>query len=761
MPDQNCIQLPQEVISFNNLKLAFKRTLKINDDLIIDHLSVDKAQGRSLMAAHNISPSLYRYLCLRAMNNDFPSEVPSEMTLEAFKSLQKQVNYSVKEYLINLHKNLQRGWIPQDSISIAEPKANYTERIKVRLCLDDAVVYQALVNVIIPQAYEQLASLMNLEDKTTINKLNEQKLRLGKALPYQVLSNHLEPVAKLGEKLFKLGQGSIDYKSNKDKFTYHCFQNYYPQWQQYESFYKGGVSSPKLQERYLLKADFTAFYDCVNHSRLFKILQECFEVSEEICMALRAGFASWQRVDQDLLPGVGLPQGYLASSLLSECYLYPFDLAMQTIAQQGYLIRRYVDDVAVITSNRETAKLGQEGLKVIVSRLSHHARSLGLHLNQSKLSITKLAPWKAEQETRVGSVLYWANLRAQHEYMKVSKAFNLLKQGGLSKLLKLDLNFHTTMSIQSLSKGIRLLTEKLSDQSKSILNEAGIVDLMTLQAYYLYRIIPLFKKQNALYYEGWLGTRVSSKAKRQYDLFLFKLEQEAVALQKLINNAYSLMENVEKTDTRPDLKSDLKSDPEQDQWQNLQVLYQKFLVESGLMQLEQAQREGIRSLKLQISSERWGPWVKSLLNAIRRRLYHRHTQNIDEDNYQDILIDLARVDICQVGASLRLLNRYSHSSALINNLIDTAAQYKQFEGVRYAVYEHLSDANWSKGIECEPIFDQLLKIERLAPSMIGFMGLVELATRQDAERLISYLQKLKANNEPLLRAVHQFFRKSG
>ena len=57
---------------FQNLKLAFKRTLKVNDDLIIDHLSVDKAQGRSLMATHNISPSLYRCLCVRAMNNDFP-----------------------------------------------------------------------------------------------------------------------------------------------------------------------------------------------------------------------------------------------------------------------------------------------------------------------------------------------------------------------------------------------------------------------------------------------------------------------------------------------------------------------------------------------------------------------------------------------------------------------------------------------------------------------------------------------------------------
>ena len=100
---------------------------------------------------------------------------------------------------------------------------------------------------------------MNLEGKMTTKKLNEQKLELGKALPYQVLSNHLEPVAKLGEKLFNLGQGSIDYQFNKDKFTYHCFQNYYPHWQQYESFYKGGAGSPKLQERYLLKTDLPLF----------------------------------------------------------------------------------------------------------------------------------------------------------------------------------------------------------------------------------------------------------------------------------------------------------------------------------------------------------------------------------------------------------------------------------------------------------------------------------------------------------------------
>ena len=75
------------------------------------------------------------------------------------------------------------------------------------------------------------------------------------------------------------------------------------------------------------------------------------------------------------------------------------------------------------------------------------------------------------------------------------------------------------------------------------------------------------------------------------------------------------------------------------------------------------------------------------------------------------------------------------------------------------MYEHLSDANWSKGIECEIIFDQLMSIEELAPSRIGFMGLVELATRQDPERLSSYLEKLKASDEALLRAVHQFFEK--
>ena len=45
----------------------------------------------------------------------------------------------------------------------------------------------------------------------------------------------------------------------------------------------------------------------------------------------------------------------------------PFDLAMQDIAQQGYLIRRYVDDVAVITANKETAKLDKDGLKLLLT----------------------------------------------------------------------------------------------------------------------------------------------------------------------------------------------------------------------------------------------------------------------------------------------------------------------------------------------------------------------------------------------------------
>ena len=766
MSHSDLIQLPQQVISYNNLKLAFKRTLKINDDLIIDHLNVDKAQGRNLMAQYDLSPTLYRYLCVKAMRKDLPIKVRHKIPLEGFKVLQHQVNQAVKDYLVQLHQSLQSGWLPQDSISIAEPKANYTERIKVRLCLDDAVVYQALANVILPKVYDKLAQMMNItgqlsqhdydgqeadqqeadqqeadQQKSDEQVCNTQDLKPKLGVPYQVLSNHLEPISKLGEVIFE-AQNIEKKQMHDERFTYHCFQNYYPHWQAYESFYRGGPGSPKLKDRFLLKVDFTAFYDCINHERLFAILRDHFEISIEICTALKAGFYRWQRVDQSLLPGVGLPQGYLASSLLSECYLYPFDLAMQNLAQQGYLIRRYVDDIAIITANHARSSQGLEGLNTVINQLAHYARSLGLHLNQSKLQTIQLKPWQMDLEV-IEESNYQKNMKNIFKYMQLAKAFNSLDKGKLKTLLKTDAKLNTGRSIIGLSKDIQQIVSEIKGLNNT-LDEAIISELLVLQEYYLHSIIPLFKSQNALYYEGWLGSRGSSKSKRDYDLFLFKLEKQAVALQKVIETLY-----LKRTDST--VHKSIQS-----QWQIIQDLYSKFLNQSGLSQLEQAQREKLEVIKANLSPEAWRSWTKTLLNALRRRSYYHIYQGQEGDSHSGILLSLARHEICQVGASLRLLNRYPHTLEIINEMIDIARKYERFEGVRYAIYEHLSDVKWVKNIKFTPIFNKLLAIESNVPSTIGFMGLVELAYRQDIEDLTTHLYALKASNEHLLNAVSKF-----
>ncbi len=774
MDIKNSIQLPADVISFNNLKLAFKRTLKINDDLIIDHLNIDKAQGRALMAKHNLSLGQYRYLCIKAMDEEFPTGEHNKIALGVFKSLQRQVNQAVHSYVTRLHQDLQKPWVPQGSISIAEPKANYTERIKVRLTLDDAVVYQALANVMIPKVYDKLGKLMDLAYEDYPLEPKNDSFAEPKSEPvYRVLSNHLEPVAKLGAKL--LDTGSQKYFK---KFTYHCFQDYYPHWQKYESFYKGETGSPKLKERYLLKADFTAFYDCINHERLFQILQEQFEISQEICTALKVGFYQWQKVDQDLLPGIGLPQGYLASSLLSECYLYPFDLAMKDLAHTGYLIRRYVDDVAVITATKATASQGIDGLNHVTNKLSHYARALGLHLNQSKLSTVALKPRPdhVSQKTKEEcDEIYKKNLQKQLYYHELAKRFNGLEKGELLPFYQFDLKVRkqsstsknplavekikikTSISIHDLNQLVSAIIQGLNDHPKADLSLQMIKELFTIQEYYLYTIIPLFKKQNGLYYEGWLGSRISRKSKRKYDLLLFKIENLVLAMQKELKALYSYS-----LDQKTEQETDRESEQEQKelldkQWHVIQKLYEKFLNQSGLAQLEQAKQQGLEQIKQTMSPDLWRSWSKKLLNAIRRRSYHQFDPNDIGHDYRDILVGLAQTDICQVGASLRLLNRYPHSKKLIDQISSIAEQYHVFEGVRYAVYEHLSDAIWDADIEFSSVFNPLLKTESQHASTIGYMGLVELIFRQDREHAVEHLQALKDTNEPMLRSVNQFY----
>ncbi len=102
-----------------------------------------------------------------------------------------------------------------------------------------------------------------------------------------------------------------------------------------------------LQEghTWIVDLDFKSYFDTIPHQRLMEIIRRRVvdgKVLELLEAYLRAGVLEtgkqWQATEQ------GTPQGSVISPLLSNIYLNPLD---QQMAQQGYEMVRYADDLVV------------------------------------------------------------------------------------------------------------------------------------------------------------------------------------------------------------------------------------------------------------------------------------------------------------------------------------------------------------------------------------------------------------------------------
>ena len=154
--------------------------------------------------------------------------------------------------------------------------------------------------------------------------------------------------------------------------------------------------------------DYTKAFDCVDHNKLCKILQE-MGIADHLTCSLRNLYAGQEATVRTghgttdwLQIGKGLCQGYILSPYLFNLYAeYIMGNAGLDEAQAGIEIAgrninnlRYADDTTLMEDSEE--------LKSLLMRVKEESEKVGLKLNIQKTKIMASSPitsWQIEGET--------------------------------------------------------------------------------------------------------------------------------------------------------------------------------------------------------------------------------------------------------------------------------------------------------------------------------------------------------------------------
>ena len=191
------------------------------------------------------------------------------------------------------------------------------------------------------------------------------------------------------------------------------------------------IGSSKKQESsrkkiYSCFIDYAKVFDCVDHKKLWKILQE-MGIPDHLTCLLRNLFAGQEAIVRTgqwttdwFHIGKGVHQAYVLLPRLFNLYAeYNMRNARLDEAQAGIKIAgrninnlRYADDTT-LTSERE------EELKSLLMKVKEESEKVGLKLNIQKIKIMASGPitsWKTDGEAMESDRLYYFGLQNHYRW---------------------------------------------------------------------------------------------------------------------------------------------------------------------------------------------------------------------------------------------------------------------------------------------------------------------------------------------------------
>ncbi|MBV6480043.1 MAG: hypothetical protein HGGPFJEG_02857 [Ignavibacteria bacterium] len=290
--------------------------------------------------------------------------------------------------LKHLSEKLISGkYTPKRGFKYYEPKSSGTQRTKTLLMIEDALVYQAIANVIAARNYDLLAEHDDF-----------------------VFGSVLMPDSKEGTNLLS---------QENPKYFFFKF------WKSLFIRFKDSVIKAIEQDKatHKFETDITGFFDSIPHYNLLLTLSTHFKVEDEILDLLSVCLNAWSGTKESNTPGVGIPQGPQPSYLLANLLLYPLD---KQLISEAFKYYRYMDDIKIYGYS-------ESELRNVLVLIDNYLKGHGLSINSKKTGITEIDADKEDEtvkELRRFEVV-------GNDYTGDEAFFSELSEGGLkSSIIK-------------------------------------------------------------------------------------------------------------------------------------------------------------------------------------------------------------------------------------------------------------------------------------------------------------------------------------
>jgi hypothetical protein len=230
------------------------------------------------------------------------------------------------------------------------PKPSKTLRTRTLLKVEDAIIYQAIVNKISEVVQPRLA------------KLNDF-----------VFGSVLSPEVVKGENILL---------ENEPSYFFFKFWKFL-----YQDFKKSLIHSITVDKvKFKFETDITGFFDSIPHYNLLNTLSEKFGVEDEVLDILSNCLNIWSGTKESITPGVGIPQGPQPSFFLANLLLHDLD---DILISEGYKYYRYMDDIHIYGYS------SNELLNALLI-IDKYTKGNGLSINSKKTSIVQVGEGEAD-----------------------------------------------------------------------------------------------------------------------------------------------------------------------------------------------------------------------------------------------------------------------------------------------------------------------------------------------------------------------------
>jgi hypothetical protein len=290
----------------------------------------------------NLKLAYYRIVC-------WPERlVKDRFGIHAFGA---QLDKNVKQ----LSEKLISGkYSPQRGFKYYEPKSSGTQRTKTLLMIEDALVYQAIANVIAARNYELLAEHDDF-----------------------VFGSVLMPDTKQCTELL-----------NQDNSKYFFFKFWKSLFVRFKDSVIKAIEQDKATHKF--ETDITGFFDSIPHYNLLLTLSTHFGVEDEILDLLSVCLNAWSGTKESSTPGVGIPQGPQPSYLLANLLLYPLD---KQLISEAFKYYRYMDDIKIYGYS-------ESELRNVLVHIDNYLKGHGLSINSKKTGITAIDAAKEDETVK-------------------------------------------------------------------------------------------------------------------------------------------------------------------------------------------------------------------------------------------------------------------------------------------------------------------------------------------------------------------------